>query len=408
MRILLATSAAVPSGGGIASYNQELLKAFSSDNSLNLLTDSQEYNVVGFKTTQSTFGYSVSSFEYVKNLVEQINASKYDIIINSNSAFIPVMSPFLNAPIVSVSHFVNGMLADNAGYNNKYLNAIISLSEYGKEYLLSKFKIADTEKVKVIYNFVHPKYSVIDKTSNPILTIVYPGGTSIKKSFDVVMQTAMMLKRTNLNFRFIWLGGTKLPSARFSLFKISDIKQILFGDDRFEIKGVVQREDAELIISSANVFLLPSLGEGCPMTLLEAMRSGCIPVISDAKHGSLDLINMSGAGIIVPQGNYKELYNQLVDIINNHERYSYLYDKTIKFSTTKLTSTEWKKQMNEVITKSVSIPKIIEPLSKDTFSHSLKPYLKLIKRNRINSIIKSASNRIKMDWIHFKWNILNR
>ena len=383
MRILLATSAAVPSGGGIASYNQELLKAFSSDNSLYLLTDSQESNVIGFKTTQSTFGHSVTSFEYVKDLVEQINASKYDIIINSNSAFIPVISPFLNAPIVSVSHFVDGMLAYNAGYNNKYLNAIISLSEYGKEYILSKFKIADKEKVKVIYNFVHPKYSVIDKTSNPILTIVYPGGTSIKKSFDVVMQAAMMLKRTNLKFRFIWLGGTKLPSARFSLLKISDIRQILFGDDRIEIKGVVPREDAELIMSSANVFLLPSRGEGCPMTLLEAMRSGCIPIISDAKHGSLDLINMSGAGIIVPQDNYKELFKQLVDIINNHKKYSYLYDKTKEFSTTKLTPTEWKKQMEEVIFKAVSIPKIVEHLSKDAFVHSLNPYLQLIKRKDV-------------------------
>ena len=34
--------------------------------------------------------------------------------------------------------------------DNKYLNAIISLSEYGKEYILSKFKIADKEKVKVL------------------------------------------------------------------------------------------------------------------------------------------------------------------------------------------------------------------------------------------------------------------
>lgn len=403
MKILLATSAAVPVGGGIASYNQELVKAFTDDNEIHLLTASNETNVSGYTKCTTLFEKAITSYSYCRELVSQINNEHFDLIINSNSTAIAYLAPFVNAPIITVSHFVNGICADCAGYNTDFVNSIIALSNYGKQYLEDKFQITDKSKVHVIYNFVHPKDIVIEKKRTQPLIIVYPGGTSIKKSADVVMETAYRLKKSDLKFKFIWLGGTRLPSDKMSLFGISETTQMLHGDDRFELVGRVSREMAEEYMSKANIFLLPSRGEGCPMTLLEAMRVGCIPVVSDAHHGSREILEMCSCGKIVRQDDSKALFDALEDIILHHDAYSDCYDKTKEFSKESLSPYVWKEQMDAIIRFAVNKNKKTMEMSESSFNASLNGYRKLQKNDRLQMQIASALNRIKMDWLYVKW-----
>lgn len=403
MKILLATSKAVPSGGGIASYNQELIKALDKGNDFFLMTSANEHDVIGFKKTESLYGVDYYDFKVASNIIEIINNQKYGLIINSNSEFIAVATPFLNAPIISVSHFVNGLLADCAGYNSTYINNIIALSNYGKLYLDNKFKINDKDKVKVVYNFVHRSSNAFKKEKNEIIKIVYPGGTSVNKSFDVVMAVAYLLKRSNLNFSFYWLGNTTLPSSNLSLLGVRDIRQMIHDDDRFIITGNVKREEAEQIISSANIFLLPSRGEGCPMTLLEAMRDGCIPIVSDAHHGSRELIENSKAGFIIKQGDEKAIVSLIIDVILYHEKYYDFYNKTREFSETNLSPEIWTNHMNSIILEALTHPKRCIELDESLYNYSVSGFKKLIKKERRNKMINSALNRLKMDWLYLKW-----
>ncbi len=402
MKILLATSKAVPSGGGIASYNQELVRSLGGDNTFYLLTAADEHDVEGYEKTVSLFGIKINDYEFAKQLVKRINNECFDLIINSNSEFISIVAPFLTSPIVSIAHFVNGLLADCAGFNNQYNNSIIALSEYGKQYLEEKFHIKDN-KVKVIYNFVHPKSINYSKKGQKPVVIVYPGGTSINKSVDVVMDAAYRLKRTTLAFKFYWLGGVLLPSSNFSILGIKRLTQMIRGDSRFVFTGKVPREVAENYISMANVFLLPSRGEGCPMTLLEAMRVGCIPIVSDARHGSKELIEKSQSGFILKQGDSKSIYNLIVDIILNHEQYSSFYDKTKDYSDHELNAKKWFEKMNAIINNAVAKQKSSICMDERAFEQSYHEFSKLKKADRRKIQFSSMINRIRMDWLYLRW-----
>ncbi len=406
MKILLATSAAVPYGGGIASYNQELVKIYKDNNEFHLLTSSNEKGVEGFVSVECIYGKNIYDYGVANELIGRINAQKYDLIINSDSTFITIAAPFVNVPIISVAHFVSGILADKAGYNGQYNNAIVVLSNYCKSYLEKKFNIVDSDKIKVIYNFVQKKEYDANKIENDTVKIVYPGGTSVKKSSDVVMDVAYRLKRTNLNFSFYWLGPTLLPSANLSIFGIKDTRQMINDDPRFMITGLVPRDEAEKHIASANVFLLPSRGEGCPMTLLEAMRVGCIPVISDAHHGSFELIDSSKAGLIVKQGDSKATFDLLVDIILHHEKYKNFYNKSKALSETTLNPEVWKSQMDLLIKEALSFPKKSIVLDRNGYENSVRGYKQLVKQDRVLNMFESAKNRIKMDWLYFRWKVL--
>lgn len=405
MKILLATSAAIPSGGGIAAYNQELCNLLGKEHELFLLTDSNECNVEGYKKTYSNYGKPHFNFEFCRKLVDKINAAQYDLIINSRHSIMPYIVPFLNAPIVSVAHFVRGIQADNAGYNSDYLSSIIALSYYSKSYLDREFKILDKQKVKVVYNFVanNPKEYATIKEKAQELTIVYPGGTSVQKSVDVVLDTVYRLKASNLKFKFIWLGGTVLPSSKMSILGLRNTTQLIKDDERIILTGKVSREKSIEYISSANVFLLPSRGEGCPMTLLEAMREGCIPIVSSAHHGSRELLEKSGCGIIVKQGESKELYEKLKDIIENHSEYLFNYQKTYNFSQSDLSEAEWGRKMAEIISEAILSPKKVHPMTYNAFKKSLTGFKRRICKERIKTILLSAWIRIKIDYIYLKW-----
>jgi glycosyltransferase involved in cell wall biosynthesis len=71
-------------------------------------------------------------------------------------------------------------------------------------------------------------------------------------------------------------------------------------------------------MSAADVLVLPSLSEGCPVVVLEASASG-IPVIASRVGGVPDLIDDGKTGIIVNPKNILDLEQALLKLKNNSE-----------------------------------------------------------------------------------------
>lgn len=86
LKILLATSTFHHKGGGIASYNQELMKALGSIHDIYLLTQARESDVEGFVETISTCGKKTFGYKYCSHILNYINSHQFDIIINSSFA----------------------------------------------------------------------------------------------------------------------------------------------------------------------------------------------------------------------------------------------------------------------------------------------------------------------------------
>ena len=405
MKILLATSAAVPSGGGIAAYNQELVRLLGKDNDIFLLTHANEHNVKGYKGVISTYGNNLFSFSYCSIIVKWINQQGFDLIINSNSQQLAVIAPFVNSPILTVSHYVDNIFAAVASFNHEYIGRIITLSKYGKNYIEKEYKIKDSSKIVVLYNFVARKdLNTRDKSKDKCLTIVYPGGASIHKSPDMVLKSLIKLQRTDLNFTFIWIGDILTNLSSISLVGAKTIANFFKEDKRIKIRGKVSREQSINIIEKCNIFVLPSKGEGCPMTLLEAMRGGCIPVVSNAKHGSLEIVNHSKAGIVVQQGDSEELKNILEDIICNHQKYANFYYKSTKYLEDNLSQDNWNKQMMNYAYSCVSLKKKIIKFSRFNFMKSVIPFRILRGKYYLLALWEKILYRIKFDIIYLHRN----
>ncbi|MXE01528.1 glycosyltransferase family 4 protein, partial [Escherichia coli] len=64
------------------------------------------------------------------------------------------------------------------------------------------------------------------------------------------------------------------------------------------------KEEFEKTLSSSCFLLLPSRVEGCPMVLLEALRFGVIPIVSNGKGAMREIVRHGVNGFICDLNNW--------------------------------------------------------------------------------------------------------
>jgi glycosyltransferase involved in cell wall biosynthesis len=78
--------------------------------------------------------------------------------------------------------------------------------------------------------------------------------------------------------------------------------------------------DCSGLFASASIFALPSLFEGTPNALLEAVSFGCAPIISSTSCGALDYVNDGINGYIVCCEKHDALAQALVSLMGSAEK----------------------------------------------------------------------------------------
>lgn len=77
-----------------------------------------------------------------------------------------------------------------------------------------------------------------------------------------------------------------------------------------------ERTDVQQLLKVLNIFVLPSISEGMPICLLEAMASGC-PVIASRVGGVPEMIENGKTGILVEPANVSALANAILSLLGN-------------------------------------------------------------------------------------------
>jgi glycosyltransferase involved in cell wall biosynthesis len=125
--------------------------------------------------------------------------------------------------------------------------------------------------------------------------------------------------------------ATLLAAARSLIPTIPELRVVLLGDgplrseleanvrqaglsERVLFRGVV--ENVAPYLQAADVFVLPSLGEGMPNALLEAMATG-LPCIATGVGGTMDVVTDGEDGLLVEPGNAVHLADALIRLLKD-------------------------------------------------------------------------------------------
>lgn len=169
---------------------------------------------------------------------------------------------------------------------NKILNIIFSLG-YPVIVLGAKEEIVIKEKFPIEKVHVLPNCISLDSASlfrreintNRVLNIVYLGRIAESKGINFIFAACKELNKKGVLFKLIFAGEEEYKNQFIPLF------QTTFSNE-FVYKGVVYGEKKETMLCEADIFLLPSFYEGLPVSLLECMSMGVVPVITNV--GSVD------------------------------------------------------------------------------------------------------------------------
>lgn len=89
------------------------------------------------------------------------------------------------------------------------------------------------------------------------------------------------------------------------------------GAPRVHLAG--NRRDVSDLLAASDLFVLPSLWEGLPMALLEAMASG-LPVVATRVSGSAQVVVEGESGLLVPAADVEQLGEAIATLLDDPAR----------------------------------------------------------------------------------------
>ena len=189
---------------------------------------------------------------------------------------------------------------------------VIVQSDKEEAVLKNDFK---AEKVQVLANCIDLGDAQTFKREPCLhgpLEIVYLGRIEPNKGMDDMLKAAEMLKRRGVNFRLHLAGKEQTAGAYIPRFEKALGSQFVY-------EGIVSGAKKEQLMKKCQVFLLPSLYEGLPMSLLECMSYGMVPVTTNV--GSISTVVENGKnGFLVHQKDADSIVTAITTIDQDRQQ----------------------------------------------------------------------------------------
>jgi glycosyltransferase involved in cell wall biosynthesis len=183
---------------------------------------------------------------------------------------------------------------------------ILPVSHYDRD-LAIRYRVAPAERMQVIHNGIpdHPERAVPGEAT--VANVVMVARFAQQKDHALLLRA---LARVRAPFRLKLVGdGPLLPQAR-SLAHEHGLA------DRVEFLGA--RADVPQVLASCHVFVLTSLWEGFPISILEGMRAG-LPIVASDVGGVREAVADDETGYLVARGDEATLRDRLESLLLDAE-----------------------------------------------------------------------------------------
>ena len=201
----------------------------------------------------------------------------------------------------------------------KYATAVIAVSKAVKENLE---KYEHIKNVKVIYNGIDPDLFKPASIEEKVLkkkqlglnkndfVLGNVGRMDYWKNQRILIEILPDLKKISPQIKLILVGGGEEEGN----LKKSAIKKGVKNDVIF----LGQRSDVNQILKAFDIFVFPSLTEGLPLVVIEAMATG-LPIVASHVGGIPELVVNGETGFLVSPTSKEEIKEAIIKLLNNPE-----------------------------------------------------------------------------------------
>ncbi|MGC8654649.1 MAG: glycosyltransferase family 4 protein [Candidatus Kryptoniota bacterium] len=195
----------------------------------------------------------------------------------------------------------------------KFIWKVIAVSESNHEFIISYFGDSLKAKTETILNGIQGDQYIIRKGQNKLnkdrkLNIVTIAGLNNQKGHEYLLRAVPDVIRAVPDAHFLLVGDGHLRSL------LQEMARALKIERSVEFLG--WRTDIQEILAESEIFVLPSLFEGLPLSLLEAMASGKA-VVATAVDGTIDVVVDGVTGFLVPPANPSKMAEKIIELLCN-------------------------------------------------------------------------------------------
>lgn len=301
------------------------------------LLKNNEYNLIIFQDSYAPIHKMVCSL-----------AAKYGIkliVVEHNSPRNTLNSRKLK-PLFSIKGFVrrffHPLFVKREIYRKRYIlekcHKYVLLSERYVREFADYIGVSMSDKIVAINNPIDNNHSVdLGKKDNAVLFV---GRIMREKGLKKMIR---IWKDVSVeNYKFIIVGDGPLRVSYEKYVKSNDIKNIFF--EGFQNPDKYYKE--------CKVFWMLSEYEGWPMTLLESMSQGCVPIVLDTFSAVYDIIDHGINGFIVKRGQESIKFKEFTELLfDNNELFYQMSSaamRKIKQFSGEKTMIKWEELLREV------------------------------------------------------------
>ena len=194
---------------------------------------------------------------------------------------------------------------------------VISNTRGGEKILLEKFPLIHS-RVKVIYNGidVQQEYDSVKKKeflkdidlSGDEKIVGFIGRLEKQKGVKYLLDAMQILYEQDSSIFALIIGDGKQKDKLEKYSQSNGCKAIFLG----------WKENASRYLTSFDIMVLPSLWEGMPNVVLEAMKQGT-PVVATSVGGNIEIIEDNKTGFLVEPGNSQALAEKIKMVLSLSE-----------------------------------------------------------------------------------------
>jgi len=279
----------------------------------------------------------LSIFISTYSLVKSLNNSKKIDVISAHWIYPDASAAVLIGKMLKIKVSVHALGCDINDYINYYIrkkiirktlenaDLIVTKSQALKDVIQNEFK--NVKNIKVILNGIDkelfkpmPKQQARNELGigSSQKNLIFVGNFQIEKGLDYLLD-AMSLVLKNINDVHLYVVGDG-PLKSSVIRKINALKLA----DNVHLMGAVSHDKLPVYFSAADFLCLPSLREGCPNVVLEALSCGTRIIASDV--GAVpDILTSESLGFIHPPQDINAMALTICKALNS-ENISFDFD----------------------------------------------------------------------------------
>ncbi len=187
--------------------------------------------------------------------------------------------------------------------------------------VFTKLRIRLPQRLDSIHYLRVPVPSIQSGTKkDDCFHIVFAGRCEPAKGYFLLPEINNTLVKNNISIHWHIAGpGSDYPEI-----------QKCWKNNNVTFYGNLSQSELYLLLKSVHVFVLPSLAEGMPISVVEAMKAGVVPVVNDLKGGLQEIIINNLTGYRISDNDPEQFALQLGIIVGDTKKLKRLSNEAQK------------------------------------------------------------------------------